>query len=338
MHALSRTVAGFSLLLSAVVPHAGEAVHHKLSERYAVGDDFMSVGLRGALHLPYTTLNELPMVELSGLAWDEDEQLLHALSDHGRVFSFRPVFEDGYLVNVELVRAFALLDDKGKPLQGVHADAEGLAAVKQNNGRLGDTELVVSFERRPRVIKFDMHGLQRERLPLPDILLTTYHNSNKGLESVTRLSQGDILTAPEWPLPEHSANSTWIYALDGRRWAFPRFPAPRSSLVAIESMPDGSLLTLERSFVSIWRPLQIALRQTTPLLPAGEPLAIAREFAVFNSFEGWQIDNFEGLTRHGPTHLFLVSDDNESWPQKTLLIYLELLDEAATHTPTERLR
>ena len=338
MHGLRRWSIGWSLLLLSAALGAQSAVQHTLSTHYVTGENFMSVGLRGALHLPYTTVNGLALVELSGLAWDEDEQLLYALSDHGRVFVFRPRLEDGHLIDVEIAGGFALLDEHGRPLQGSHADAEGLAALNHNNQRHGDTELLVSFERMPRVVKFDTVGRPSETFTLPYQLSTRYRGSNKGFESVTGTSEGAILTAPEWPLPDVSAESTWIYALDGRRWAFPRFPAPRSSVVAIESMPDGSLITLERSFVSIWQPLQIALRQTEPLPASGQSLSIARELAIFNSFDGWQIDNFEGLTRHGEDHLFVASDDNESWPQKTLLIYLELLDEPTANQPIERVR
>ena len=331
-------VASAVVALCAVSASAQHAVRHTLAEHYTTGDDFMSVGLRGAIALPYTKLDGFALVELSGLAWDEDEQLLYALSDNGHLFHLRPRFESGHLVDVEVVAAHALLDAQGAKLLGTSADSEGLAAVGHSNGREGDTRLLVSFERVPRLAYFNPHGQLLETLALPAELTTTYSGSNKGFESVTMNVKGDVLFAPEWPLPHNTAPTTALYSLKGKRWMFPRYPAPLSSVVALESMPDGSVLVLERSYTSIWQPLRIVLRQTRPLTETGDPVSIARELVVFNSFDGWQIDNFEGLTLHRPDHLFLVSDDNAAWPQKTLLLYLEILDSPTKKRPTTKTR
>ena len=40
----------------------------------------------------------------------------------------------------------------------------------------------------------------------------------------------------------------------------------------------------------------------------------------------WKIDNFEGVTHHEQDRYFLVTDDSESSFQKTLLVYLQILD------------
>ena len=42
--------------------------------------------------------------------------------------------------------------------------------------------------------------------------------------------------------------------------------------------------------------------------------------------KGWMIDNFEGLTRVAPHRYLMVSDDNDNFFQKTLLIYFEVKD------------
>ena len=55
----------------------------------------------------------------------------------------------------------------------------------------------------------------------------------------------------------------------------------------------------------------------------------AREIAVFDSSEGWNVDNFEGLTRHQGRRFFMVSDDNGKAIQRTLLVYFEVTADAA---------
>lgn len=299
----------------------------RLSETYAVGDQFMHVRLLGTVHLPARDVNGFGLVELSGLAWDEDEGVLLALSDHARVFRLAPVLVDGFLVDVEVLGGFALSDRDARALSGTAADAEGLALANDRNGVHGDTELVVSFERIPRVERFGADGRWEHSYRLPPALAraSAYRSPNKGLESVVLHPELGVLTAPEWPTRETDRGWHVIYALDGRQWRFERHRAPNSSLVDLELCEDGSVLTLERSFSSVWQPLVIALRRSPPLANASEGGVLPmRDVAVFNSFEGWRVDNFEGLARHRGMRFFAVSDDNENLLQKTLLLYFEL--------------
>ncbi|MDO8705862.1 MAG: hypothetical protein Q7J84_13040, partial [Sulfuricaulis sp.] len=46
-----------------------------------------------------------------------------------------------------------------------------------------------------------------------------------------------------------------------------------------------------------------------------------------SSKDGFQIDNFEGLARHKGNRFFLVSDNNDLFVQRSLLMYFELLNE-----------
>jgi len=48
--------------------------------------------------------------------------------------------------------------------------------------------------------------------------------------------------------------------------------------------------------------------------------------APLDSYQGLHLDNFEGLTRHHGNRFFMVSDDNDVFVQRTLLVYFELLD------------
>ena len=52
-----------------------------------------------------------------------------------------------------------------------------------------------------------------------------------------------------------------------------------------------------------------------------------REIVRFDSSKGWRLDNFEGLAHYRGRRYFMVSDDNRSPLQKTLLVYFEILGE-----------
>ncbi len=298
-----------------------------LSQQVAAGDRYMGMRLLGALRLSAAPVNDLAPRGLSGLAWDEDAGLLYALADSGSLFHLRPIFSAGLLTDVQIVAAYPLLNAKGKPLRPPLADSESLAITKGSNGVPGDSVLIVSFEGQPRIARYTPTGkwLQDESLPPSLRDADRYANSNKALESLTLHGQWGLLTAPEWPLREGPTGYVPIFSLTAKRsWLYPLYKAPNSALVDMTALPDGSLLTLERAFVSLLHPVVISLRRTS--LPANptKPLQV-EEVAVFDTSQGWLLDNFEGLARHREQRFFMVSDDNRSALQSTLLVYFELL-------------
>ena len=115
-----------------------------------------------------------------------------------------------------------------------------------------------------------------------------------------------------------------VFSLDGRTWAYPLYATPNSSLVAMESLPDGSMVTLERGYGFFLVPLVISLRRAR-WTPAGDALEV-QTLAVMDSSRGWSVDNFKGLARHRGMKFFIVSDDNNRAYQRTLLVYLEVLE------------
>lgn len=131
----------------------------RLAEQFALGKTFMGIRILDAKHLAFVRVDGFAMVELSGLAWDQDEEILYALSDHGHVFHVRLDFDEDTINQVEFLAAYALRDPQGAPLGGSSADAEGVALRNHRNGRPGDTELIVSFEREPRVQSFSPTGI-----------------------------------------------------------------------------------------------------------------------------------------------------------------------------------
>ena len=48
--------------------------------------------------------------------------------------------------------------------------------------------------------------------------------------------------------------------------------------------------------------------------------------ARLDSSDGWHLDNFEGLTKVGKNRYLMISDDNGSFLQKTLLVLFEIVN------------
>lgn len=294
----------------------------------------MKIRLRGMIELANDEINGIKLTELSGLAWDEDENILYAISDGGYLFHLRPEISSNTLINIAALSAYKLQNGQNKPLPS--RDSEGLAILKGNNGVKGDSELIISFERKPRIARFTPEGnlLGDYSLPKPLQDIKNYYNSNKALEAVTLHPRLGILSAPEYPLkqknslvPLNGQHKHKIYALDGsKQWTFPAYPAPNSAIVALETLKDGSVLVLERAFSSLFKPIIISVRQvwlSTCDCSKGDDSEF-KNVAVFDNSKGWRVDNFEGLTHHQGKYFFMVSDDNDSNLQRTLLSYWEL--------------
>ena len=301
---------------------------YRLSPHVAPGETTMGIRLLGSVELMPTSIAGLPLGGLSSLAWDPDESRLYALSDRGNLFHLRPTFDNGTLVRVEALTAFALRDRRGRVLEGRRADAEGLVLQRANNGKAGDTLLAVSFERHPRIVRFRPDGSYVDQLELPAHLrdASLYAHPNRALEALTWLPGLGFLTAPERPLAGTGNETVRLFTLDGRSWRYPLLATPNASLVDMQALPDGSLLTLERGHGPMFLPIIISLRQTRVTADnAGQRLPVST-IAILDSSQGWSVDNFEGLSRHQDLKFFMVSDDNFNALQKTLLVYFELTD------------
>jgi len=286
----------------------------------------MGIRLLGAVELLQDRVDGLPLADLSALAWDDDRGLLYAASDNGYLYHLKPGLRDGHLVSLQAVAGFRLRDARGRPLKDILGDAEGMVL---RNTHDGGSELVISFERRPRILRFSTSGRYRGEKKTAKQWMNrhTYATPNKAFEAIALHPDWGLLAAPEWPLRNARDRRHYpIIQLDGKRqWRYPRFPAPKAGLVAMEIMKDGGLLTLERAYVSLWQPMYIVLRRSEPLpAPQDKPLK-THIIAEFNSAKGWILDNFEGLTRHRGRRFFMVSDDNSRAFQRTLLVYFELL-------------
>lgn len=292
----------------------------------------MGVRLLGALQLPVVRIDGIELVELSALGYDADAEILYMLSDQGGLFESRLRVRDDALVGIDILAAHALRDAGGEPLTGRAADSEGLSLIDARNGVAGDTRLLVSFERNARVAEYLPDGRLLREHGLPAQLDPGRFSSiNRGPEAIAIDAAGNYLLAPERPLHGDRTDHITIFAADGRRWLYP-LASTNSALVAMEMLDNGEVLVLERDFERFVYRLVTRLRIASGFGHDGATLTV-RDVANFDNREGWRVDNFEGLTRLRDDRYLMVSDNNESILQRTLLVMFELVADADASAP-----
>lgn len=280
-----------------------------------------SAAATSRVELPATAMVDgLRIEELSGLAWDADEQLLYAVSDQGAVFQFRIEHKGGSLTKVTPVAGKPLRKDANGTIGAFNA--EGLTLRNAANGVRGDSELVVSLEGDPpQLMRFRPDGFALGALPVPAPANDPahYRKRGRGLESVTLLADGSVLTAPESPLLGADQAVHTVYA-EGHQWRIPRV-TPDSRLKAMERLRSGGLLVLERSKMGSKSQLQASLREVD-LSDCGEAVSCKASPIVSLPVGS---DNFEGMALlEGERAVLLVSDNGGLTGQPTAFVRVVL--------------
>lgn len=257
--------------------------------------------------------------ELSGLAWDADDKLLYAVSDDGVLHHFRVEIEDGRIAGMEPVFSVRLATGTTPAF----VNAEGLAVVNGDNGTPSDGELLIAFEDGPAIHRFKPDGTAIAAVPLPDALsdAARYNEPNSRLEAVAATQDRGIVTAPEEAMQGQPGDAHTIYGLDGGRWTFATFQPKRSNLKAIETMPGGQLLVLERTRESKGGPTAGRLRIVDPEGCTGEACTAIDLDAGSNTLLN---DNFEGLARISDTLYLAVTDKTKKETPATQFVLFSL--------------
>ncbi|MCK5726839.1 MAG: esterase-like activity of phytase family protein [Thiotrichaceae bacterium] len=291
-----------------------------------------SVQILGTVQLKNQSIDGVKIGKLSGLAWDEDHQRLLAISDTGYLFHFSIEIKANTLSAIIPIAVYPLHDKHGKSLVlagSEFSDAEGLVLTNADNGIANDTLLWVSFERNMRVVNYNSKGQWLAKSKLPEKLSrgSNYSGYNSGLEAIVIHPKYGLLIAPEYRL-KNGANSKHVIYTAGHQkpqtWQFWSSPYQDSGIVAMELMPSGELLVLERSWVFPFTRVVISLRTINledhhPYLPIK-----LDERLVLDSQQGWHIDNYEGLAHISSNQFIMVSDDNGNFLQNTLFTLLSI--------------
>ncbi|MEA3303020.1 MAG: esterase-like activity of phytase family protein [Pseudomonadota bacterium] len=311
---------GLLLLLLMLAPPSQAEIISSETLIY-VGKETPEIKPSGVVKLSAKSADGVHITGISALAWDEDEGLLYAVTDKGLLHHLQPSFDKGKLTAVDLLATHKLGNNKGKRLKWNHRDSEGAFVINADNGIQGDSGLVVSFEKIPQIIRFTPQGKMIETYLLPPILANknNYRTTNQMLEAVTLHPEKGMLTIAQRPMK--GRKNQLLYALSGESWEYHMEKHKGNGVTAMETLPDGRILFMERAWHSFMSPLIVTLKEGRFTQEGKLELKI---IATLSSSKGWVLDNFEGLTRHRGERFFMVSDDNNAFVQRTLLFYFEL--------------
>jgi hypothetical protein len=263
---------------------------------------------------------------LSGWRLDAKGERFIAISDHGSWFTGRIVYRGREMIGLDDVEAAPLLGPDGLPVTSRRwYDSESIA--------LDGSFVYVGIERVNQILRYDFaKGFTRSRgevIAVPPALRKLPRN--KGLEGLVMVPKGMPLAGTLIAFSERGLDSerNLIAFLIGGKTPG-QFAVRRTDEFDISDavlLPSGNLLILERKFSWLGG---LGIRIRSIALSALAPGAVVDGPAIFNADLGSEIDNMEGIDAHvtpeGDTVLTMVSDDNFSLIQRTLLLQFTLVD------------
>jgi hypothetical protein len=233
---------------------------------------------------------------------------LIAIGDEGDLLRAKVALDSaGRLIGLSKARLVALVGLDGRPLQGKdNRDSEGLALMP--NG-----DLLISFERQDRIWLYPADGGLPRPVPSPQVKFPF----NEGMEALApdpERGPGAYFTGGE------TTGRTWSCTLTTACVEGAKVPLDVGfGLVAARRLPEGRTAWLLRAFNPITRSV-IDLRITDAAGSTIDQMELRGPLTV---------DNFEGLAavpaKRGPgqggaIRFYLISDDNFSRTQRTLLL------------------
>ena len=281
-----------------------------------------SLQLQSIAQLTNISIDGIKVSELSGIVWDDDENLLYAVSDNGYLLHFRPVFTAENLSDILFVAGYPLFDGDDKQLKWKMADSEGITAINNHNGKKKDTEVLISFERFPRIIRFSTSGKQLAEIELPGILKNRndYKSENKMLESLAFHQEFGLLTGIEMPLKTRTEHGLYVVSMKNAIWRFNAYDDRDGGLVGMTTTPEGHLLLVERTYHPFWQRIDTTIHEVTLMPDKGNDSLVARYKLPNDTFD----ENFEGITHYKNNYFFMISDDNNHPFKHTVLVFFKL--------------
>ncbi|MBB5053206.1 hypothetical protein HNQ36_003197 [Afipia massiliensis] len=264
---------------------------------------------------------------LSGLRLDKKGEQFIAISDKGSWFTGRIAYRGKRMAGLADVKSAPMLDSDGKKVTARSwFDSESLA--------LDGSTAYVGFERVNQIVRFDFSkgGIRSrgEVVPLPPGMSELPFN--KGLEALVFVPKGQPLAGSLIAISERGLDPSGniLSFLIGGPSPGP-FTVRRTDNFDISDavlLPSGDLLLLERKF-SLLEGVGIRIRRIP--VKSVVPDAVIDGPTIFEVDLGYEVDNMEGIDAHvtdkGETVLTMVSDDNFSMIQRTLLLQFTLVGE-----------
>ena len=272
----------------------------------------------------------------SGLVMEADGKSLLAVSDVGSWMSADLIYEGKRPARFARARLGPLLGSRGQPLaEKREQDAEGLTLLE---GTLQHGTVLISFERLHRIGRFPVRkgevGAPTGYLKLPADAKRM--QDNQGIEAIAVLQggpgKGSIVAFPERFTRGSGYHTGWIW-IGNEPHKFQLQDLDGFNITDAASLPDGSLLVLERYFR--WSE---GVKMRLRLIRAGEiaPGARITGRTLFQGDASYEIDNMEGLSVHrsvdGDTIVSMISDDNfNHLLQRTLFLQFVLREDGLSN-------
>ncbi|WP_162906745.1 esterase-like activity of phytase family protein [Algihabitans albus] len=265
---------------------------------------------------------------LSALWLSPDAERAVAVSDEGHWVTFAIGYDgEGTLATASNARLGPLREPDGRSLAGLKdwGDAEGIAVLPSG-------EVLVAFERHHRLNRYDALPPtgRPTQAPVPG---NHAPGANAGVESLAVLPGGGLLAISEGLTASFRETETWLGFVtnDDIQPEWQSFHIPKDAdLAPVDAQIDPGmryLYWLERGF-SIVGGVRVKLKRAPLATISAGTLLQPEELAFFKA--PLTVDNIEGLwLREGPdgeTLITLLSDDNFSRLQRTLLLQFELIE------------
>ena len=273
-------------------------------------DTYMNIKILDTKEINFKDKNKIKFTEISDLAYKRGK--LFAVGDKGVLYEIGIDIHNDKIEKLKLISATKLKNKHGKKLKKKYRDSEGIVFV--------DDKLAISFEGKERIDLYDLNGLKIKKLSIHQDLQKkkNYQGRNKGLEAVAYSDKYGIITAPERPLKDKESRK--VYSED-KIWKF----EAEGSITGLQFISKNRLLILLRDFNNLTRQRVITLIELN-LKNCKKSQCKTKMIAKMDSQKGWNLDNFEGLTKLSKNRFLIVSDDNDSFLQKTLLVLFEIID------------
>ncbi len=311
----------FSIIVSSFVVLFGFSVpsFRMMPISYKDGN-FMQIKILDSMIVENSVIDSIRLFGLSGLAYDSEDDILYSISDRGSLFKFKLIVKDNEIISLKPLSAKKLKAKHNRTFLKPYRDSEGLAIVGEGE----DKHLLISYEWKHRISKFNLDAVQIGSVSLPNILKVGryYRYKNSSLESVTYHPKYGFITSPEDPLRIQKSDYHGIYNRDGEICKI-RKPNKKNSITDIEVMEDNNLLVLLRSFNMMKFEFDITLKKVY-LDNITNGVCKSKDLAIMNNKDGWSLDNFEGLTRYKGNQYLMISDDNGNFLQSTILTLFEI--------------
>lgn len=263
----------------------------------------------------------------SALWRSADGRDLVSLTDRGYWLTAKVASQDGRPAGLEEAEMAAMLDAAGRPLaRSKSFDTESLA--------IAGGHAYVGVERTHEILRFDWarNGVEARARSLPVPAALKKLPRNRGLEALgivpTGPHKGAIVAISERSGREDEPTLGALLGHGAGHGAPAVFQVARPGgydITDLTFLPGGDMLLLERWY----RPLRGAgMRIRRVPLAELKGGALLDGPVLVEADLGYEIDNMEGLSVHqenGRTILTLISDDNFSVIQRTLLLEFELV-------------